>query len=434
MMPDQPLPFWPRYLSREQAAQYVGVSSDTFDREVLAGMWPPPRRRGARLTRLTWDRCALDAAADRDSGLGGQPAPAQAGIWGERSNGKAKRINVSVKHLPDGTVRRYYYDQVTGTPLGSDREKAEQRATRQVSPHARSFATLIARYLGRPEFTAKLAPKTQKLYRGYLEEMRIRYGYLLIDHFDAGAIEDIKAAFQTQPRKANQILALFRILLGYAVRLRLLRDNPALRPEMLPTPPRTQIWSYAEEDAFVAAARPSLCLAISLLIYTAQRPSDVLAMTKAHIAERDGRLWTALRQAKTGELLDLPVHARLVPMLRERMEQTDNSLLLVPSPAGLPWAYRNFARAWDQTKQEAKVNDRQRRDLRRTGVVRLAEAGATVPQIAAVTGWGIDYCQRIVDVYLPRRPEVAAAAIEIWEKAPGTDSRVVTLGLHRKRR
>jgi hypothetical protein len=80
------------------------------------------------------------------------------------------------------------------------------------------------------------------------------------------------------------------------------------------------------------------------------------------------------------------------------------------------------------------VDDRQRRDLRRTGVVRLAEAGATVPQIAAVTGWGIDYCQRIVDVYLPRRPEVAAAAIEVWEKAPGTDPRIVTLGLHRKAR
>jgi integrase len=341
-------------------------------------------------------------------------------------------INVVRKRLRDGTIQEYYYDRATGTPLGHDREKAKQNATRRAPRHPRSFEALIARYLTRPEFTTKLAPRTQKLYRGYLEEMRIRYGDLLIDHFDVQAVEDIKAALQTQPRKANQILALFRILLGYAVRLRLLRDNPALRPEMLPTPARTQIWSYAEEDAFLAAARPSLRLAIGLLIYTAQRPSDVLAMTKAHVTERDGRLWIALRQAKTGELLDLPVHARLAFILRKRVVETDNSLLLVPSPTGMPWAYRNFARAWDEAKQRANVNDRQRRDLRRTGVVRLAEAGATVPQIAAVTGWGIDYCQRIVDVYLPRRPEVAAAAIEVWEKAPGTDSRIVTLGLHRK--
>ena len=37
---------------------------------------------------------------------------------------------------------------------------------------------------------------------------------------------EVKAFFQDRPRKANQIIALFRILLGYAVKLRLLRDNP----------------------------------------------------------------------------------------------------------------------------------------------------------------------------------------------------------------
>ena len=58
-------PFWPRYLTREHAALYVGVSTDTFDDEVRDGIWPSPRRRGGRGGRLTWDRAALDAAADR---------------------------------------------------------------------------------------------------------------------------------------------------------------------------------------------------------------------------------------------------------------------------------------------------------------------------------------------------------------------------------
>jgi len=48
--------------------------------------------------------------------------------------------------------------------------------------------------------------------------------------------------------------------------------------------------------------------------------------------------------------------------------------------------------------------------------VRLAEAGATTPQIASISGHGIDYCQRIIDTYLPRRTEVAIAGIEVWEK------------------
>jgi hypothetical protein len=53
--------------------------------------------------------------------------------------------------------------------------------------------------------------------------------------------------------------------------------------------------------------------------------------------------------------------------------------------------------------------------------VRLAEAGATTPQIAALSGHGIDYCQKIIETYLPRRTEVALAAIKLWENATDTD-------------
>lgn len=57
----------PRYLNRREAAAYLGVSPTTFDEEVSAGLWPAPRRRGARGTSVTWDRRLLDAFADRDS-------------------------------------------------------------------------------------------------------------------------------------------------------------------------------------------------------------------------------------------------------------------------------------------------------------------------------------------------------------------------------
>jgi hypothetical protein len=59
----------PRYLSRIQAAAYVGVSATTFDAEVAAGHWPAGRRRGARAHRVTWDVRLLDLYADRASGL-----------------------------------------------------------------------------------------------------------------------------------------------------------------------------------------------------------------------------------------------------------------------------------------------------------------------------------------------------------------------------
>jgi len=130
-------------------------------------------------------------------------------------------------------------------------------------------------------------------------------------------------------------------------------------------------------------------------------------MTTAHISDRDERLYILLRQQKTSELLAIPLHTDLAPLVRDRMAtriirqrigtngqaQEVESMLLVPSPNSLPWAYRNFARAWDAQRKVAGIEGKQRRDLRRTAVVRLAEAAATVPQIASVTGWSIDYCQ-----------------------------------------
>ena len=70
-----PVGLVPRYLSREEAAAYVGVSPNVFEAEVRQGYWPPARRRGARDGRLTWDRVLLDLAADRWAGIVHASAP-----------------------------------------------------------------------------------------------------------------------------------------------------------------------------------------------------------------------------------------------------------------------------------------------------------------------------------------------------------------------
>ncbi|MFZ2869614.1 helix-turn-helix transcriptional regulator [Zavarzinia sp.] len=69
------LPGWPRMLSRDQAAAYVGVSTGTFAREVGAGFWPAPLERGRR---QTWDRAAIDRLLDQRAGLT-QDGPAASG-------------------------------------------------------------------------------------------------------------------------------------------------------------------------------------------------------------------------------------------------------------------------------------------------------------------------------------------------------------------
>ena len=52
-----------RLLSREQAAEYVGLSPSQFDAEVRAGTFPRPFPL-ARTRRVLWDKAALDRALD----------------------------------------------------------------------------------------------------------------------------------------------------------------------------------------------------------------------------------------------------------------------------------------------------------------------------------------------------------------------------------
>jgi predicted DNA-binding transcriptional regulator AlpA len=54
-----PLSLAPRGLSREQAAEYVGLGTTKFDELVRDGRMPKPKRIDGR---IVWDRFKLDAA------------------------------------------------------------------------------------------------------------------------------------------------------------------------------------------------------------------------------------------------------------------------------------------------------------------------------------------------------------------------------------
>ncbi len=46
-------------------------------------------------------------------------------------------------------------------------------------------------------------------------------------------------------------------------------------------------------------------------------------------------------------------------------------------------------------------------------MVRLAEAGATVPQIAAISGPSIEQTQKILEHYVPRSRQMALGAMDL---------------------
>ncbi|MBB5695738.1 site-specific integrase [Muricoccus pecuniae] len=97
------------------------------------------------------------------------------------------------------------------------------------------------------------------------------------------------------------------------------------------------------------------------------------------------------------------------------------SNLIAPSPTGRAWGLHNFARAFSSARIEAGLPDNlQFRDLSRTSMVRLAEAGATVPQIAAISGHSIEQTQKILEHYLPRNRQMALGAMDLLVERSGS--------------
>ncbi len=185
---------------------------------------------------------------------------------------------------------------------------------------------------------------------------------------------------------------------------------------MLPTA-RTQLWSREDQAEFLAAADSRLHLAFMLLLYRTQRLSDVLAMTKGQVYERDGRMMIELRQQKTGTLVAVPAHRDLLPLLHARLEERSGGMLLVPSPTGRPCLRRNFSRKWTRRCVAWHCDEPAPYSAKAGRKIACAPGSPSSTASGAISGHKIDFCQQIIDTYLPRRTEVAIAATSAWEAA-----------------
>ncbi len=76
----------PRGLTREQAATYCGLATDTFDKWVKDGHLPGPFPGSKR-----WDRKLIDRALDRLSGIADPTEPPSSALEGWRQKRDARK-------------------------------------------------------------------------------------------------------------------------------------------------------------------------------------------------------------------------------------------------------------------------------------------------------------------------------------------------------
>lgn len=224
------------------------------------------------------------------------------------------------------------------------------------------------------------APSTRQSLRNILERLRAEYGDKRIAALQR---QHITSLLKSKKRfAARHWLMAIRALMKYAIEIGLREDNPTIGVKL----PNLKTdgyhsWTEAEIEQFQAhhGPRTRARLALSLLLYTGQRRGDVIRMGRQHI--RDGVVH--VRQQKTGIELAIPIHATLAVIIAEAPIY---HLTLLTTQSGKPFSAAGFGNWFRDCCNEASLSHCSAHGLRKAAARRLAEAGCTMHEIAAITG------------------------------------------------
>ena len=344
-------------------------------------------------------------------------------------------MKISARYLvekanKDGSVRRYWQRPGFPTKRLADELPEALRSVEQLNkwadgeveregvetgPKAGTVAWAIKLYRESDRW-AGLASNTRKRYERWMLKLEAKQGHRHLSTFDEAAVDEILHGIQSPGGKIHCAAVLSQIG-KIAHRRRYRPTNPATRLELKRGTPRQEIWSREDEAAFLEACEgekheAALRLCLLMLVDTAQRPGDVLRLTWANY---DG---TAIRltQQKTGTKVEVDCTKRLKEALGAA-KATRTGTVVVAGPNGQRFQDGTFRRAFKVVCKKAGIEGLQARDLRRTAVVRMAEAGALPHEIAAVTGHSLDQTMRILETYLPRTTKMQRAAIAKLERS-----------------
>src|SRR6516162_6147279 len=245
-----------------------------------------------------------------------------------------------------------------------------------------SVAAVIAEYKDSREFFGSKKPGTQRMRRGILDRFGAAYGdrpFALLPPEWIDALLDTKP-----PYAARSWLATLRSLCKFAVKRRYLRTDPTANIKLRSVKgDGFHTWTEDEIAQFEAyhpvGTKPRLALA--LLLYTAQRRSDVVRMGRQHI--RNGE-FTVKQQKTSTALPPIPVH----PHLQAVLDATPSEhLTFLVTATGKPYGGNAFSAQFRKWCDAAGLPQRCKpHGLRKAACRRLAEAGCSEKQIAAISG------------------------------------------------
>jgi integrase len=334
--------------------------------------------------------------------------------------------------LADGTQVTYYYAWRGGPRLRGEPGSPEFIASYHAAVQARQaqpedkLASLIAAYKASAEFQS-LAPRTQADYQKQIKRIEDRFGDFpvagLTDRRARGIFKEWRDDIAvSSTRQADYAWTVLARILSVAKDRGLIEVNPCERGGRIYRATRQgNIWTEADEKAFLERAPEHLHLGLLLALWTGQRQGDLLKLTWNQYDGSCIRLrpskGTNLRRGRLGRLLTIPVGAPLKLSLDAERDKKRGALVLL-NKRGEHWTEHGFRSSWRKACATAGIAAGLTfHDIRGSAVTRLALAGATVPEIATFTGHSLKDVQEILDAhYLSRDPELAQRAMRKLER------------------
>ena len=264
-----------------------------------------------------------------------------------------------------------------GDPLldGAFRQAHERRR----APSPTNLSTLITLYRGSSDFRHTKAVTRQE-YDRYLDKIRMEFGRLSLDELQKpatrGKFKEWRDGMADKPRSADFAWMVLVRVLSFAKDRGIISVNIAERGGRLyRSKRRDRTWSDTDVAAFEAVAPPHMRLAIQLALWTGQRKGDLLRLSWNDFDGSNLRF----SQSKTKARVLVPMGS-LASVLST---QIGNGTILKNSRGGA-WTSDGFNTSWRKCCAKAGVVDLTFHDLRGTAITRMALAGCTVPEIAAV--------------------------------------------------
>jgi integrase len=334
---------------------------------------------------------------------------------------RLKGINSIRKRLADGSAKTYWYAWKGGPPLvgapGSPefvRSYQEAHDTRMATG-SDQLSSILDAYEDSEAFRS-LAPSTAHDYKRYLTAIGREFGdFPLAGLGERGARVEFMRwrdnVAKRSKRTADYGWSVLARVMSWALDRGLVTANPCEKGGRVYRATRADnIWTDADETAFLAVASPQMRLAFMLALWTGQRQGDILRLTWAAY---DG-IHIRLTQQKTGRRVIVLVGAPLKALLDATPRRSPQ---IVTNDDGHPFTSSGFRASFRTAQIRAGITGLTFHDIRGSTVTRLAEIGCTELEIASVTGHSSSDVRSILDsAYLSRTKMLGDNAIRKLER------------------